>query len=335
MSFPGWSQSEMRDSLEKLEQALFHHEQWYEALTRTVICNLSADQRDLDSDAQDKCRFGQWLYGPSAKKLASHPSFVEIESSHKRMHHCATEMLIASAQREPISLETYERFNNALEQMRLEVMTTKQELEDAIYNLDPLTGVANRIGMLTKLREQQALVQRQVHSCCVSMMDLDDFKGINDSYGHSTGDQVLVKCARHATAHLRPYDMLFRYGGEEFLICTPNADLKCGYDTIDRLRSDMAAISFEAADGSTFHVTASFGLALLDPDVSVEQSIARADQALLAAKSAGRNLVLVWTPSMDENVPSIAPGPLPDGLSIASSPLPMLDAPARQQQKVK
>lgn len=102
-------------------------------------------------------------------------------------------------------------------------------------------------------------------------------------------------------AQLRPYDMLFRYGGEEFLICTPDADLKSGYEAVERLRDGLAAIPFETDSGSSFQVTASFGVTLLDPDVSVEQSIARADKALLAAKSAGRNRVVVWDPSMIEN----------------------------------
>lgn len=326
MSFPGWSQSEMRDSLEKLEQALFHHEQWCEALTRTLICHQSPDQRDLDGDAQRKCRFGQWLYAPDSKKLTSHPGFVEIESAHRRMHHCATNMLLVAARRKPVPLDEYERFNTALKQMRLEVMTTRQELVDAIHNLDPLTGVANRIGMLTRLREQHALVRRKALLCCVAMMDLDRFKTINDKYGHLAGDEVLAICARRALANLRPYDLLFRYGGEEFLICAPNTDLNGGYDAIERLRKDLTTLSFDADDGSSYNVTASFGLTALDPDVSVEQSIARADKALFAAKAAGRNRVVVWEPSMNGSAPGLVPEPSHDGLSDASSNPPQQDA---------
>lgn len=321
MPFPGLSQDEMREALGQLEQALFHHEQWCEALNRTLICGLSADQRDIEENAQRKCRFGQWLYGPGSGNLAHHPGFVEIESAHQRMHCCARDVLMASAQNEPIPLENYERFTNALKQMRLEVMTTKHELEDAIYNIDSLTGAASRIGMLTKLREQQALVQRKVHFCCIAMMDLDWFKHVNDRYGHPVGDRVLAAFARHVIDHLRPYDMLFRYGGEEFLICTPNADLRTGYDAVDRLRQGLAAISFEGNGAApSFHVTVSFGLTLLDPDVSVEQSIDRVDRALLAAKAAGRNRVVVWDPSMIEAAPSI----------IADSPIGNSSAPSTE-----
>jgi diguanylate cyclase (GGDEF)-like protein len=295
----------MHAALGVLEQALFHHDQWYESLNRTLICGLAPDQRDVKEDAHRNCRFGQWLYGAGFGSLARHPGFVEIEASHQRMHHCAKDMLLASAARQPIPLESYERFVNALKQMRLEVLTTKHELEDAIYNIDPLTGAASRIGMLTKLREQQAFVQRKVHFCCLAMMDLDHFKVVNDTYGHTIGDRVMGAMARHILARLRSYDMFFRYGGEEFLICAPSADIKTGYDIVERLRQELAALPFECDGKAPFHVTVSFGLTLLDPDVPVEKSIERADKALYAAKAGGRNQVTIWMPSMsDGNVQS-------------------------------
>lgn len=298
MAFPGLSQENMRAALGVLEQALFHHEQWCEGLNRTLICGLTPDQRDVKDDAHRNCRFGQWLYGPGFGSLAQHPGFAEIEAAHERMHHCAKDMLLASAAGKRIPLEGYERFVNALKQMRLEVLTTKHELEDAIYNLDPLTGAASRIGMLTKLREQQAFVQRKVHFCCLAMMDLDLFKIVNDTYGHATGDRVMVAMARHILGKLRPYDMFFRYGGEEFLICVTNADIKTGYDIVDRLRQELALLPYEVDGNPPFHVTVSFGITLLDPDVPVEKSIDRADKALYAAKTAGRNRVTIWDPSM-------------------------------------
>lgn len=297
MSFQELSHDEMRKALGELDQALFNHEQWCEALNRSLICGLAPDQRDTDNDAFRKCRFGQWLYGTGQGKLASHQGFAEIVAAHARMHNAARDLLTASMSREPISIENYERFVNALKQMRLEVHTTRHELEDAIYNVDPLTGAASRIAMLTKLREQQVLVQRKVHFCCLAMMDIDHFKHVNDSYGHAAGDRVLAGIARHVKAQLRPYDLFFRYGGEEFLICAANTDLKAGHEMMDRLREQLAILRFENGAGP-FAVTVSFGITLLDPDASVERSIERADQALYAAKSAGRNRVAVWDPAM-------------------------------------
>ena len=147
----------MRSSVAELEQALFNHEQWCEGLYSTLICRLPPDQRDMEVDAHRRCRFGQWYYGTGSIKLSSHRGFEEIAIEHQRMHQYAATLLNASTHRVPISVQDYERFDSALKRMRLEIATLKHDIEDALYNLDPLTGAASRIGMLTKLREEQEL----------------------------------------------------------------------------------------------------------------------------------------------------------------------------------
>jgi len=165
-------------------------------------------------------------------------------------------------------------------------------------NIDPLSGAANRVGMLTKLREQHELVRRKAMACAIAMMDFDHFKGINDTHGHSAGDQVIAKTSQMILRNMRPYDALYRYGGEEFLIALPNTELAAARDILERLRGAIADMSFIDERGQEFHVTASFGLTMLDPDVPVERSIERADSALYAAKAAGRNRIVVWEPAM-------------------------------------
>jgi diguanylate cyclase (GGDEF)-like protein len=171
--------------------------------------------------------------------------------------------------------------------------------------------------MLTKLREQHELAVRKVHVCTIVMIDLDHFKNVNDKYGHVVGDKVLVGVARYIMAHLRPYDKVFRYGGEEFLMCLPDTNLQTGHEIIDRLREELGSLPHEADGKATFHVTVSFGLTLLDPDLPVEKSIDRADKALYVAKAMGRNRAITWDASMNvfpaepedskESPPSITP----------------------------
>ena len=298
MPFPGMSPSDMRKALSELDQALFSHEHWCEELNRTLICALSPDERDLEDDAHQHCRFGQWLYGAGSKSLSDHPSFKEIAFAHERLHRLTKEMLEVMSTQGKAPLDLYERFMNSLSKMRLEILTAKRELEEGVYNVDPLSGAANRVGMLTRLREQQALVKRGAHSCTIAMMDFDHFKRVNDSYGHLAGDQVIAGVSKLVMNRMRSYDMFFRYGGEEFLICEPDTNLETGHALLDRMRKDIAALQFKSADGEPFQITASFGLALLDPDISVEEAIERADMAMYAAKAAGRNRVERWDQSM-------------------------------------
>jgi diguanylate cyclase (GGDEF)-like protein len=298
MAIADLSQEGMQAARAELQQALYNHEQWCEALYATLICSLPPDERDIDKEAHRHCRFGQWLYGPGPASIRGHPGLEQIETEHRRVHEYAASLLLASRQRAPASVQSYERFLTALKRMRLEIFTILRELDDALQNLDPLTGAASRTGLLTKLREQQELVKRKIQSCCLAMMDIDRFKAVNDAYGHVAGDRVLVAAARLVMKQIRPYDKLFRYGGEEFLICLANANIDTAREVVERLREALVAMPIEGEGHPPIHVTASFGLAPLDPDIPVEESIDRADKAAYAAKLGGRNRTVVWDPSL-------------------------------------
>ena len=282
----------------QLDQAIYNHNQWYESLLRTLVCRLPYDGRDVEKDAHRNCRFGQWYYNHPPQELRNHPGFIAIETEHERMHRLAARLLMTEAADETVSLLDFENFNNSVDNTRLQLQSMKHELEDLLFNHDPLTRAYSRIGMLTKLRELLELVKRNVESCCIAMMDLDHFKTINDVHGHLAGDQVLAVVAGDIMARLRPYDKLFRYGGEEFLISMPHTESKSGLNVVERLREGIATSSIHY-EGKEIRITASFGLTLLDPDLSVEKTVERADRALYAAKSSGRNCTRIWDSSLD------------------------------------
>ncbi|MBK5265632.1 MAG: diguanylate cyclase [Alphaproteobacteria bacterium] len=292
------TQEEMLAVVTELDQAIYTHEQWTEEMYTALICHVHADERDLSDDSYHRCRFGQWYYADGTAKLSDWPGFEEIAIEHKRMHQYATSLLRASMHGTPISLHDYERFVSALKRMRLEIQTLKRELEVSLYNTDALTGVPGRLQMLQKMRENQEFVVRGIHSCAIAMLDVDKFKAVNDVHGHLAGDHVLTAIAGYIQAHLRPYDLIFRYGGEEFLLCMPDANLESGREICDRLRSELGSLSHEADGGSGFQVTVSIGVAELGADYTVEEAINRADQALLSAKAAGRDRVFAWNPPL-------------------------------------
>ncbi|CCD10686.1 MULTISPECIES: GGDEF domain-containing protein [Legionella] len=167
-------------------------------------------------------------------------------------------------------------------------------MEYLIHSRDALTGALSRVTMLSTLREQQEIIKRQGQSCCLVMVDLDYFKEINDRHGHQMGDRVLATAVRLFIENLRAYDKVFRYGGEEFLLCLPFTDLDMGFAMSERLRKVLEAITIDDGKEHLIQVTASFGLALLEPNKPIEESIEHADKALYLAKSEGRNRVRVW-----------------------------------------
>jgi diguanylate cyclase (GGDEF)-like protein len=289
---------DVQEILLELEQAISFHEQWYAGLVRGLVTRLPPDGRDLREDAHRQCRFGQWYYNFATASLRRHPAFVGLEKEHERMHQQAAQLLRSSMAERTVPLKDYDLFSNTLERLRLELLSLRRELEDSLYNVDSLTGAQSRIGMLTKLREQQEMVKRGVQSCAIAMTDVDHFKAVNDTYGHPTGDKVLAAVARFVLDRVRPYDKFYRYGGEEFFLCMPNTDIHTGHGVVERLRDKLAAGPVARVDDRDVQITASFGLTLLDPDASVEVCVERADKALYAAKTAGRNCTRVWDAAM-------------------------------------
>lgn len=292
------SKDTMSAAISALEQALYMHEQWCNGVYCSLICRLPADERDLADLPHRRCPFGQWYYAQQDTPLGQHPGFIAVASEHEQLHRIGANLLTLSHAGESISVRDYDAFVNSMTRLRAEVAGLRHEFEDGVTNRDPLTGAASRIGMLTKLRLQQQMVTRELQACTIAMMDLDLFKAVNDAFGHQGGDAVLVETVRYVMTHLRPYDEFFRYGGEEFLLCIPGMNLETGHDAVERVREGLATIAIDVGGGRTVSVTASFGVTLLDADAPVEESIARADQALYRAKDAGRNRTRLWDATM-------------------------------------
>ncbi len=276
----------------QLDQAIYNHEQWYKGLLRTLIARLPPESSDLQLDAHHRCRFGQWYYSDETRSLRDHLAFVSLGKAHEQMHNSATHLLQLLVDDLAVTPADIDSFHNILDRMMLEMQSLRRELADAVQNRDPLTGARNRVGMLSDLREQHTLVRRGVQPCAIVIVDVDHFKDLNDRCGHPAGDTVLASISQCLEASVRPYDRIYRYGGEEFLLYMPNTTMDMAVNLAERLRVTVASKEIRVASGGqVLHVTASFGVASLNADRSVEESIDEADRALYQAKSRGRNRV--------------------------------------------
>lgn len=290
----------LHQALEQLQRAQHDHAAWHENLIGTLLCRLPANPADLEENAHRRCHFGQWYYSQAPAALREQPAFSAIDADHKQVHDIAMQLLREAASGGPIALADYDSLVACSARLNLELDSLRHEVQAALRGSDPLTGAYDRSQLLPELNEWRELARRGIQHCCIAFMDLDRFKQINDRFGHSVGDQVLAGAVHCVVEKLRSYDKVFRYGGDEFLISMPAADLATGQVMAERVGRVLRTTPLVAsAEGTPIFAVASFGLALLDPDVSVEESIDRADTALLAAKAAGRGRAVCWNPAIN------------------------------------
>ncbi len=178
--------------------------------------------------------------------------------------------------------------------LQRELIAARESLRFAATH-DAMTGLSNRSEIISFLRCELARARREKRPVGIVLADLDHFKNINDSFGHSAGDAVIQETARQLRAGLRVYDGVGRYGGEEFLMVLPSCDLNATLSRADSIRKAIETNTISAAQGN-LTATASMGVTVAEPhlDLSVEVLLERADEALYLAKNNGRNRVESW-----------------------------------------
>ena len=160
---------------------------------------------------------------------------------------------------------------------------------------DALTNLANRRALDERLDVEVDHARRLGTNVAFVIADIDNFKSINDSHGHQTGDEVLRRVARTFADAVRELDLPGRYGGEEFALVLPGTNLSGARALSEKIRKSLEELHVTAPDGSPFQVTASFGAACFPAQSSVEDLVAAADAALYEAKRTGKNRVATAT----------------------------------------
>ena len=171
--------------------------------------------------------------------------------------------------------------------------------------IDKLTGVSNRQSLLAHLFNEVERANRYERPLSVAFVDIDHFKAVNDTYGHSTGDTVLRSVAQTLKANLRATDMVGRYGGEEFMLVLTETDVEEGAILAEKVRNLVARETFNVEGNPALSVTISIGIAGGMGRALVTDTLARdADAAMYSAKSLGRNQTYIFAePNEDARVP--------------------------------
>lgn len=188
-----------------------------------------------------------------------------------------------------------------------EDISQRKQAEERIHylvNFDPLTGLPNRLQMDNHLQYALSLAKRNDGFFAVLFLDLDHFKNINDTLGHSIGDKLLIELSKRLTVSLRDQDTVSRMGGDEFIILLPSSDAHGTIQVAKKLLDSIAQSFF--IEKYQLSITASIGIALYPNDgVDIEMLSKNADTAMYRAKDEGRNSYCFFTPEMQANAQRI------------------------------
>ncbi|HZK56879.1 MAG TPA: GGDEF domain-containing protein [Clostridia bacterium] len=180
-------------------------------------------------------------------------------------------------------------YTNITQKRHIEIQ--QKQLKQLAY-YDPLTNLYNRHFFNEIVEKELLSIQRYKHKSVIIILDIDNFKNINDTYGHLVGDQVLKQLARLIADNVRKSDTVSRFGGEEFIILAPRISLEEGFGLAEKLRKLVDEKTF-VIDSTILHITASFGVSSLQAtgDHGFEKYFSLADKALYLAKRRGKNRV--------------------------------------------
>ena len=182
-----------------------------------------------------------------------------------------------------------EAFRN-IEELNRQLERTNDQLE-RVAKYDILSALLNRMTLIHTMDMEIERCLRTRMPLSGIMLDIDNFKEINDNFGHLCGDEAISEIGRRLRAHLRKYDQAGRYGGEEFFVVLPNTNIDQAYTIADRFRVALSESPF-TFDDETFHITASFGIAEYRDGETRENWIARSDRNMYIAKQSGKNAVV-------------------------------------------
>ncbi|MFP4564530.1 MAG: diguanylate cyclase [Spirochaetia bacterium] len=193
-----------------------------------------------------------------------------------------------------VSRSVFEHAGNRFYLHILRDISERKKAEEEIYrlaNIDPLTGLPNRRFMRHRIDDEKARSERSKRPFSFIIADIDDFKPINDNYGHDCGDYILVELSRLMEELLRKQDIVSRWGGEEFLFLLPETDKEGAVNTAEKIRRRVEEKNF-IYDSATLNLTMTFGVASAGYADDIQDRIKRADSALLLGKNRGKNCVV-------------------------------------------
>lgn len=277
---------------------------------KTIHDNLNMKNRSYWNDIISKCSpfkgeciniEGQW----DNKKKFYQIQIIPVLKSSNQIGYAVTIKAISQFTNTNADLQKYYKYlleqNTRIEaaykelELSNEKLKTAYEKVNALSNHDYLTQAPNRKYFLEKIEYEQLRFNRTKTNFMLAYGDIDDFKEVNDLYGHETGDYVLISLTNVIRNTIRKIDFFCRWGGEEFLIFLAEADLKTGISIVNRILKEIRSFEFNY-NGKLIKVTMTFGLAIYDKEQHINKVIDLADKKLYWGKKHNKNQVVGFIP---------------------------------------
>lgn len=268
-----FKQSQLKQSLQEAREAL-------KSMLAGFVDHL-ADFADATSGYHDKIE-------ACANKISSANDINELENVLAEVMR-ETRNIQVNAQRSRDDLRAAQQ-RVAEKEKRILELESELEETSALVRHDQLTGTLNRRGLDDMFEKEKARSERHETVLCVALLDIDNFKKLNDSLGHDAGDEALIHLASVCRETLRPQDTIARYGGEEFIIILPETSLDDAVSALTRLQRELTRRIF-LHENEKVLITFSAGVTALQPEDNQASVVKRADEAMYKAKNSGKNRV--------------------------------------------
>lgn len=289
------SRMDLQEIVEELDRAAEETAHWLALFHRSAVCKTQPDPRLVVDGAHEATRFGRWYAERRGSGVFDQEAFQALEATHEALYNHVGILARRAWLDDKVPVVEYDALLAKIDAFKEQSRRLAKAFRAALSDLDPLTGVQTRGNMERDLRREQQRALRTSQPCCLTLVDIDYFKKVNDNHGHLVGDQVLAAVTRTLEDSLRPYDSIYRFGGEEFMVCLPDTGPEEARLVLERIRKKIGAMVVDIGDAETLSVTVSVGVAQLAPRRPIEEIIERADKALYVAKESGRDQVRVWT----------------------------------------
>lgn len=286
--------SEVEASFINVTGAISDHSKWLAEWNTKVLCGISERSHCDYGGSYGEYHYGNWLNGEHSDFLEYMPEFIAIKELYNKVYEGIQSTIRKVNSGESITYAEYKYFIDAEMALSESIQNFRDELYKLLLSFDYLTGTLNRQAFFRILEQEYARITRFGEAGCIVLLDIDNFKSINDRFGHAAGDRTLVSIADFIIENMRPYDSICRYGGEEFLICMPKTTIDIAHKIIDRVREDLSNKKIWISRHNYITASASFGISSMSAEEEFKETIVHADDALYHAKTNGRNKVGVW-----------------------------------------